>query len=727
VTPDRDSLAVGDGASAFSLERATLATEVLLVAERSPWRRAVVDALESATGVIVTPVAGGTDAMARLDGRHRFDCVVADAAGLSTSPTEFVETLRAETAGLSVLLCVSEPSAELTERALESGADDVLDRERVRDCGRLLTSRIESAVTVRERDRSVETLCRALDRAGHAALVTDREGTILDVNSSMVEMSGCAADELVGETPAVLRSGEHDEEFYADLWDTILDGDVWRGEVVNEDGRGSTYVVDLTVVPITDEAGSVTGFLALSREVSEHKQRERTLAFFHQAVDQIGTGMAAYDDDGIIQYANRAYADILGTTPRKLHGMHVASLNPTFDRSRFDEYWESFDTGETRLAETVHRRLDDDGETFPVDTITTRMTVNDETYHIGTIRDITERKERERELRLFRKAVEHAGHAVLITDREGTIEYTNPAFEEITGYTAEGALGETPAILKSGEHDEAFYADLWETILDGEVWEGELVNEHRDDSHVHIEQTIAPLTDGDGDITHFVGINNDITEMKQYERELERQNARLERFGQTVAHDLRNPINVVRANLEEARSAEDTTAAHDRIADSVDHMETLIDELLMLAKQGQTVLDPSPVDLETVARSAWDHVRTGAMRLRVTAETRILVDEPRACELFENLFRNAREHAGADAHVTVGTCSDGFYVADDGPGIPPQDRNRVLDSGFTTSQDGTGFGLSIVKQIATAHDWELSITESEAGGARFEFHDVQRE
>jgi signal transduction histidine kinase len=178
--------------------------------------------------------------------------------------------------------------------------------------------------------------------------------------------------------------------------------------------------------------------------------------------------------------------------------------------------------------------------------------------------------------------------------------------------------------------------------------------------------------------------------------------------------------------LDVARQADNPCDAHDEIGNAVDRMEELIDELLALAKQGQTVLDPTPASLEDVAVTAWAHVDTCQMQLSVADDAQLMMDDTRVVELFENLFRNAREHAGADATVRVGLLSDGFYVEDDGPGIPPDEQEDVLKSGFTTSKDGTGFGLAIVTQIADAHDWAVSVTDGSDGGARFEFRDVDR-
>jgi PAS domain S-box-containing protein len=129
----------------------------------------------------------------------------------------------------------------------------------------------------------------------------------------------------------------------------------------------------------------------------------------------------------------------------------------------------------------------------------------------GTITDITERVERESERQIFREAVEHSGHAIYWTDRDGVIQYANPAFERTTGYDSEEVIGRNPRILRSGEHDESFYANLWSTVLDGEVWEGEVVNHTKEGERYVAEQTVAPIT-RNGEIHRLLAVNNDITD-----------------------------------------------------------------------------------------------------------------------------------------------------------------------------------------------------------------------
>jgi signal transduction histidine kinase/PAS domain-containing protein len=243
------------------------------------------------------------------------------------------------------------------------------------------------------------------------------------------------------------------------------------------------------------------------------------------------------------------------------------------------------------------------------------------------------------------------------------------------------------------------------------------------------------------------------------EQELQRQNERLEEFAGIVAHDLRNPLNIARGELTLLESA--ATERVERIDASLDRMETLIEEVLTLARQGRVVGETTTVTLSAVARQAWESVEMGAATLTVDeADVDLVADEFRLRELFENLFRNAVEHASDDVTVSVGPCSDGersggprssveqgstggFFVEDDGPGIPDHEKENVFEAGHTTTIDGTGYGLYIVSEIAAAHEWEIEVadacgvsdegSESEArqtqsgGGTRFEVTGVETE
>ncbi len=218
-------------------------------------------------------------------------------------------------------------------------------------------------------------------------------------------------------------------------------------------------------------------------------------------------------------------------------------------------------------------------------------------------------------------------------------------------------------------------------------------------------------------------------ELRKQRDELEAQNARLERFADVLSHDLRNPLNVARGRLELARDdcTCEATEHYGAIDNAHDRMGTLIDGLLAVAREGEAVTDPETIDLRGILERCWRTVDTGDAELRVRTDATVVADPTRLKQLLENLFRNSVEHGTADGGtkpvITVGDLDGdvGFYVEDDGPGIPEDLREKVFEFGYTTTADGTGFGLSIVSRIAEAHGWGVAVTEGEVGGTRFEF------
>jgi signal transduction histidine kinase len=230
---------------------------------------------------------------------------------------------------------------------------------------------------------------------------------------------------------------------------------------------------------------------------------------------------------------------------------------------------------------------------------------------------------------------------------------------------------------------------------------------------LHVPETYAD------DYSRAYVTETDITERRERERELRRQNRRLDEFTSVVSHDLRNPLNAAGLRLDLAR--EECNSEHLAIAEqNVERMERLIDDLLTLARAGQQVDELEPVNLAVLARECWQNVLTRDATLEVDDDVVVRADRTRLQQLLENLYRNAVEHGGADVTVATGSLDGGFYVEDDGPGIPPDEREAVFESGYSTAEDGTGFGLQIVEQIADAHGWRVRVTAGDDGGTRFE-------
>ncbi|GGM55289.1 signal transduction histidine kinase [Halarchaeum rubridurum] len=252
---------------------------------------------------------------------------------------------------------------------------------------------------------------------------------------------------------------------------------------------------------------------------------------------------------------------------------------------------------------------------------------------------------------------------------------------------------------------------------------------YADRPNVFDEREREVLSELGDSVGHAVASIEARERLARRERELARQNERLEEFAGVVSHDLRSPLNVAEGYLELARETGED-AHFERVEAALERMNDLIDDLLTLARQGETVDEVEPVPLGDVVERAWSTAGTPNATLRVADDLGVVAcDRSRLRQLLENLFRNAITHAAtgedaADLTVTVGRTDDGFYVADDGPGIPADEREQVFDIGYTTADGGTGFGLNIVRQIADAHGWTLALTEGEQGGARFEFGDV---
>jgi signal transduction histidine kinase len=220
-----------------------------------------------------------------------------------------------------------------------------------------------------------------------------------------------------------------------------------------------------------------------------------------------------------------------------------------------------------------------------------------------------------------------------------------------------------------------------------------------------------------------VVLASDQTEQMRRQRQLREQNRRLEEFTRVAAHDLRNPLNAVSGYVELARETGNVDHL-EKVEPATDRMETLIDDLLTLGQEGRVVEETVPVPLPATARTAWESADTGSARLDVPEEGVILAHEKRFVRLLENLFLNAAAHGGEDVTVRVGTLPNGFFVADDGTGIPTDRRADVFEYGYST-HGGTGLGLPVVRSIAVAHGWTVEVTDADGGGARFEFTGVR--
>jgi PAS domain S-box-containing protein len=302
---------------------------------------------------------------------------------------------------------------------------------------------------------------------------------------------------------------------------------------------------------------------------------------------------------------------------------------------------------------------------------------------------------------------------------DGAILDTNQQFCELLGYTREELLSLDFDDLHVDEPpytSERAEAYIRKAAADGPQT-FEWVDETKAGDPLPVEVTLSRTTiEGE---ERVLAVVRDITERKRRERELERKNERLETFASVVSHDLRNPLNVIEGRLELAREECDSEDL-DAIARATDRMDELIENLLTLAREGEPAVEREPVELADTVETCWQNVETDEASLVVETDRTVDAAPSRLRQLLENLARNAVKYGGERVTVTVGDLPDGFYVEDDGPGVPDDQQARLFEPGFTTAETGTGFGLSIVKEIAEAHGWTVRVTDGDAGGARFE-------
>ncbi len=368
---------------------------------------------------------------------------------------------------------------------------------------------------------------------------------------------------------------------------------------------------------------------------------------------------------------------------------------------------------------------------------------------VGFNTDIENRKKTEDSLRKLSRAVEQSHGTILITDLEPRIEFVNPAFTRITGYQPEEALGHNPSILKSGMHDAAFYRDMWDTLLAGEVWTGELLNRSKEGRLFWEYSTISPVKNEEGEITHYVAIKEDITSRKEAEEELiaakkaaESANHAKSAFLANMSHELRTPLNAISGFaqlLKHSPKMPDELQDHvNRILRGGDYLLTLINDILDLSKVevGRIELHPENLDLFNFLREINEMIQLRAeqkgilfhYRAAPSLPSQIQADPKRLRQILLNLLGNAVKFTDQGEVTLDARYQQGLLmldVRDTGPGISQQDLARIFEP-FVQSGDnkyrsqGTGLGLSITRGIVELMEGDIQVHSDPGGGAHFQ-------
>ncbi|WP_348612291.1 PAS domain-containing protein [Halobaculum rarum] len=713
-----------------------------------------------------------------------FDCVISDYDMPGRNGIEFLKAVRERYPDLPFILYTGKGSEEVASEAISAGVTDYLQKESGTDHYKLLANRVMNAVVqsrAQQQAMVVEQQLQDLSEVSNDVLwmFTHDWKELLYINPTYEDIWG-RSTETLAEDPLDLLNGVHpdDRDAVRTAMEQLSNGTSIDIESrVNADEEYQRWVW-VQGFPLTDETGTVTRIAGFVRDITDRKQRTQELELKTRAMDEAPVGITISDpsqEDNPIIYANEGFTQVTGYPTPELIGRNCRFLQGgETDPERVAEMRRTINAEEPVTVELQNYRKG--GEKF-----WNRITiapVKDEAGElknfVGFQEDVTDRKEQQQERETLVESLQGLYDIATNTEVEPDDKITQllglgPRKLDLpysfltrieTGELDQGQ-GVQRVVEASGNHDllqprsscplsESYCR---KTIQAGGIleiqdaveagWEDDPAYE-RFDLGSYIGTSVTVGDDIYGTVffasTHpreepfseaertFVQLASQLVsyelERKVVTSELTHRNRRLEEFTRIVSHDLEGPLTAAQRTIELA--AEECDSSYlETAGDAVERSQAQIDELVALAREGDQANDSEAVDLETILEHCWQNVHTGTATLVTATDSSIRANPNRLEQLVENLLGNAVAHGGEDVTITVGDLAGGFYIEDDGHGIPEEDRSGIFEVGYSTAPDGTGFGLSVVTQIVDDHGWEIEVTESSTGGARFEITDVE--
>lgn len=593
-------------------------------------------------------------------------------------------------------------------------------------------------------------------------------GRIVSVNASMANMHGYTEEELLDLTLADIFS-EEDRALLPGRGNQLHEADRVEYESMHVRKDGSLFPALTNVNAIFDENNNVLYRAVNVLDMTERKKTEGALRLTQFAVDKNADSIYWVRADAKIRYANDAACELLGYTQVELESKTVTDIDPDFPVDAWPGHWLEMKEAGYLTFEAHHKKKS--GEVFPVEISTSFIEYEGEEYVWAYARDITKRREAEEEAVRLTTIVEQAPVTMYITDTDGYIVYSNPHTESSSGFTAEELEGRTPAILKSGLQDDAFYKEIWDTISSGNTWTGVMVNKGKEGNLYYEGSTIFPVKNADDEIINYAAVKKDITASvklnderdrlldkvraqarteKESQRRIQRQD-RLAVVGQLasgIAHDFNNFMAVILLYTGMLLKESDITPEVGKklkiIFEQATEATTLTQQILDFARR--SVLKRRPMDLKeflvdtinllehTIPENITTVLTTGGAEYIVTA------DPTRMQQVIMNLTLNARDamRDGGELHISLerfdvteqDEISDSgitpgewvvIKVADTGHGISAEHIEHIFEPFFTTKPagEGTGLGLAQVYGIMKQHGGHIDVFSEEGAGATF--------
>jgi PAS domain S-box-containing protein len=527
---------------------------------------------------------------------------------------------------------------------------------------------------------------------------------------------------------------------------------VWKYDYRVQFADGCIRSLYGNAMPQLEADGSVLWHGSIT-DVTDRKQLVEKLQenkdILRSVLDNAPLGIWMQDKDGKMLFVNKNFCNNVGIPEEQfLKVPHYAELyQPEIASACIQSDIEATISDTTCIS---YEKLPfTDGKIHDVEVYKTRVK---DIQHgnpglIGIMQDVTERKQAEEKIRQLSKAVEQSPVSIVITNIDGAIEYVNPKFEMVTGYSFEEAIGKNPRILKSGHTSMEDYKDMWATLSNGATWQGEFHNVKKNGDFYWESATISPIVNAQGKTTHYLAIKEDITSRKQadeilktYAAELETSNQDLENFAYIASHDLQEPLRMITGFLSllakrlEGKLDKDNKQFIDFAVDGAARMRILINDLLQYSRTGTNKEAFVDIDLnEVLAYNITllkDSINKNEASIAVKPLPVIFANKTFINELFVNLLTNALKYRGEQTpFIEVGYTEETdkfiFYIKDNGIGISKAyfDKIFVIFQRLHAKEaySGTGIGLALCKKIVETHKGKIWVQSEEGIGSCFYF------
>lgn len=598
---------------------------------------------------------------------------------------------------------------------------------------------------------------RAVLEASPVALFSiDLDGRVLTWNRTAEELFGWTEAEIIGKDLPIVPEDRQEE--FRSLRERTANRESLKGvEVTRLRKDGSDFHARLSTAPIVDEAGNVTGIMASMEDIGSQKEAELALqaseAQFRALVEGAPDGIFIQSDYRFV-YMNQTCANIYGAdSTEALLGTPILDHVPPEDHDLVKRHMYRLIEEHKRVEQREQTIITTAGERVPVETTSVPFSYKGRDAALGFVRDIRRRKQAAHERERLTRAIEQTSEAIVITDTDGNIEHVNPAFERTSGFTREEVIGQNPRIQKSHHQDNAAYRDLWNSISNGKIWRGRLVNQHKDGFPYTEDISVTPIFDTSRTIVNYVAVKRDVTHELNLENQLH-QAQKMETVGRLaggVAHDFNNMLSVIQGYTELALGnlPPDSPARSDlgEVKAAAHRSAELTRQLLGFARQ--QIIKPEIIDLDdTVSNMLKMLERLIGEDITLTWKParnlwRVKVDPAQIDQILANLTVNARDAIKGPGELIIETANvtldsedcqgkphlvPGDYiqlsVKDDGCGMDEAVQRQAFEPFFTTKGEGegTGLGLSTVYGIVKQNDGFVYVTSELDCGTVFNIY-----